>query len=102
MQYMFEHKSKWTKQFTESNFKQLSLFDSKTRKELKLELPDFILKSYSNAAKAITKKQKSKEQLDLEGQLKTAYKQFHLHGAKKNSIYWNDIVVLMEKLDKYR
>lgn len=87
--------------FKESK-EQLHLFDHDTNVRLGLELPDYLKKEYPSAAKAVEKKQKSKEQLDLEAQLKRAYQVFNINGAKKNSIYWNNIVELMKKLDKFR
>lgn len=87
--------------FKESG-EQLHLFDHDINVRLGLELPDFIQKSHPQAIKAMSKKQKSKEQLDLEEQLSNAYKKFNLNGAKKDSIYWKEIVDIMNKLDKFR
>lgn len=86
----------------EEDSEQLHLFDHDTNIRLRLELPDFIQKSHPQAIKAMSKKQKSKEQLDLEEQLSNAYKKFNLNGAKKDSIYWKEIVDIMNKLDKFR
>lgn len=96
----FENKGKWLNQIKEH--KQLSLFDKSTQVTLDLALPEFISKELPSLAPVLSKKQKSKEQLDLEKQLKQQYHLFHINGAKKTSIYWNNIKELMKKLDKFK
>lgn len=124
MQYIFENKNKWLKQIQEESKEYFVVLKNNPHSKPHwvkqfnpdkhiLYKPDWPVQGEPiriahkpintiEPAEQSNANIKSKEQIDLEDKIKEAYKLYYINGAKKDSIYWNNIVKLMKRLDNVR